>query len=61
MEMFQFSEHQVSWAPRLIPREWEHGVQGCGGPRVACGLACSHWGESTDLEKWNTAKAEDGE
>lgn len=47
MEMFQFSEHQVSWASRLVPRE--HGVQGCGGPRTACGLvirepACSHRG-----------------
>lgn len=60
MEMFQFSEHQVSWALRLVPREWERGVQGCSGPRVACGLvrrelACSHWGESANLEKWNTA------
>lgn len=26
MEMFQFSEHQVSWASRSVPREWEHGV-----------------------------------
>lgn len=56
MEMFQFSEHQVSWASRLVSREWKHGVQGCSAPRAACGLvrrerACSHWGESTDLEK----------
>lgn len=61
MEMFQFSEHQVGWASHLVPREWEHGVQGCGGPRAACGLvrrelACSHRGESTDLEKWSTVK-----
>lgn len=31
MEMFQFSEHQVSWAPFLDPRE----LQGCNGSRAA--------------------------
>lgn len=55
MEMFHFSEHQVSWASCLGPREWEHGVQGCNGPRAVCGLlrrelACSHWGERTEVE-----------
>lgn len=38
------------------PPAWTPGsLQGCNGSRVACGLArrelaCSHWGESTDLE-----------
>lgn len=59
MEMFQFSEHQVSWAPCLDPRE----LQGCNGSRAACGLArreqaCSHWGESTDLESGVQLKEE---
>lgn len=60
MEMFQFSEYQVIWAYGLGTRDGEHGVQGYNGPRAACRLlrrelACSHWGESTDGEKWSPA------
>lgn len=44
MEMFQFSEHQVSWVSCLGPRKWKHRVQGCGGgPRAGCGAAGGKW------------------
>lgn len=43
MEMFQFSEQQVGGASGLVLREWEHGVEGCTGPRAACGLVRENW------------------